>query len=572
MRSIVQRVISLIALGSLIFSSESRAIFLWFEDFETVGQDRRFTLSGGEFYYTDAENYFTRVQDVNTFLPGGVSPLLGLDSESGEEYTGISGQWFIAAENVGSPREIEWKNINTAPHFRNVFDADFAAGSSDDSPSYDCDDFLAVLYSTDAGRSFLPGLVIRFDGKEGATSNRPLAQVMNIAPSGKNGINTLHDLGAQLATGHIVPPDDPNPDPFAYIAPDRGQAASGITMSPKMQKIIFDLPDVNFVTIKLVFHMSGENTEIAFDNLTVHGTVGVHNHPPAVHNILKAIQEDEVVSFEESSFDEGFRDPDSDDTLQRIRFTSLPSTGTLIKRSTGEAITRVATEISRAEIGNLLYMPETNFSGPIASFRWHASDGRNYAPTDAEFVFEITERSDHPVGMPDIVDRLPGQDLRIPVETLLANDGDPFDSPPDLPLRLTRVRSIGGSGAQVRLEGDVVIYSSKGHEGRDSFAYSVEDARGGTHQFVSVTVNVLSSDELANRALLETKVTREGGNARVLATRLPWRVYRIQGADRNSREWFDLPNGRVIADDQGRIEFVDPGPLPKARIYRTVHP
>lgn len=575
MRSFVPRLTFLTSLACSVFlSSESQAIFLWFEDFESIGQDRRFTLTGGDPYYTDAQNYLTRVQDVNAFLPGGISPPLDLDSESGQEYTGLSGQWFMAAENVGSPRVFEWSNINTAPHFRIVFDADFAAGSSDVTPAYDRDDFLAVLYSTDGGRSFLPGLVIRFDGKDGALANRPLAQVNTIAPSGRNGIDSLRDLGAQLAKGHIVPPDDPDPDPFAYIAPDEGQAAAGMTLSPKMQKIIFDLPDVRFVTIKLVFNMSGENTEIAFDNLTIHGTVAVHNHPPAVNNILQSIQEDEIVTFEESSFDEGFRDPDSDDTLQIIRFTGLPTSGTLFKRSGGEAITRIPTEIPRSEIGDLVYVPKSNFAGPTASFRWHASDGSAYGPTDAAYIFQITERSDPPLATRDVVDRLPGQELRIPVATLLANDRDPFDSPPDLPLRVTRVRMVGGSGAQVRLDGDTVIYSPNGVTGADTFAYSIEDARGGVHTSVLVSVKVLDPDNppLSARTLAETKVTRENGNARVQAVRLPWRVYRIQAADGDSRQWFDLPLGRVVADDQGKVEFVDPGPLPKARIYRTVHP
>ncbi|NIP98732.1 MAG: hypothetical protein GWO24_37125, partial [Akkermansiaceae bacterium] len=44
--------------------------------------------------------------------------------------------------------------------------------------------------------------------------------MLSIAPSGRHGIDSLRDLGNQLATGHLVPPGDPSPDPFAYLAPD----------------------------------------------------------------------------------------------------------------------------------------------------------------------------------------------------------------------------------------------------------------------------------------------------------------------------------------------------------------
>ena len=89
---------------------------------------------------------------------------------------------FAAANLVGGDfRIFDWPNLNIDPHFNVVFDADFAAGDTDSDPSYNLHHYIAVLYSTDGGENYLPGLVFRYDGRGGARTPCPLAQVLSIA-------------------------------------------------------------------------------------------------------------------------------------------------------------------------------------------------------------------------------------------------------------------------------------------------------------------------------------------------------------------------------------------------------
>jgi hypothetical protein len=85
-----------------------------------------------------------------------------------------------------------------------------------------------------------------------------------------------------------------------------------------------------------------------------------------------------------------------------------------------------------------------------------------------------------------------------------------------------------------------------------------------------VTVAIVTDD---GPTLNITMIELDGsGNAMLTAAGIPGRAYRVQAADTGVPNWFDLPGGTVVADALGRISYVDPGPLPPARIYRIVHP
>jgi hypothetical protein len=332
-------------------------------------------------------------------------------------------------------------------------------------------------------------------------------------------------------------------------------------------------PAANAAQITSQGTVSGSNfASVLTDDPDVAGqnaTVTPVQLAPVLSNLSRNINEDQSVTFAVADFEAGFSDGNAGDALQVLRITSLPSTGTLFRSGGGGAIAAVPTDIPRAQIAGMQYLPQPNFGGPTASFGWNASDGITYAATPASHTFNITEQNDLPLPLPETIDRYATSSVKIPVATLLANDGDPADSPPDLPLTVTGVSSPTPNGAIVTLSGGVVYYDPNGHTGPDSFTYAVQDSRGGV--FPNALVQVGIFDDTA-QSLNITSIEMVGGDAVVSGVGIPGRTYRVQAADTGIPNWFDLPGGALAADGQGRFSYTDPGPLPPARIYRTAHP
>lgn len=285
-----------------------------------------------------------------------------------------------------------------------------------------------------------------------------------------------------------------------------------------------------------------------------------------VREVVRVLAEDESLSFGADFFDAGFTTEQVGEVPQRIRITALPTHGTLLFTGVG-LVREVPLEIPRDRLVGLRFVPAVNYHGADAGFAFTAAGtGGVFAERASFFRLAVSEVNDGPDGQGDVVERLASEIVRIPVQTLLFNDGDLEG---DLPLSLVDVSYTGRNGAAVELVGDFVVFDPRGHPGRDSFSYSVRDARGAVTSRVPVKVLVLIGER---EGTVTSVVKDENGSATFRATGLAHRVYRIQAADDLEQNWYDLPGGFIQADAGGRLEFVDRGPLPRTRIYRAVHP
>ncbi|MBF0125128.1 MAG: DUF4347 domain-containing protein, partial [Magnetococcales bacterium] len=116
------------------------------------------------------------------------------------------------------------------------------------------------------------------------------------------------------------------------------------------------------------------------------------NNAPTVTAFSKAGDEDAAISFATTNFSAKFSDPDSD-ALARVKITSLPSNGTL--RLSGAAVT-LNQEIVAANLGNLSYVPNSNWSGND-SFGWNGYDGTAYASSAATVTLAVNPVNDAPM-------------------------------------------------------------------------------------------------------------------------------------------------------------------------------
>lgn len=121
-------------------------------------------------------------------------------------------------------------------------------------------------------------------------------------------------------------------------------------------------------------------------------TVNAVNDPPVVTDISKTINEDNVLTFVTLDFTDVFTDVDGN-SLSKIKTTSLPANGTL--KLLG-VIVNLNDEISVASLGNLTFVPNTNWNGNT-SFSWNGYDGTVYATSSANVNITVNAVNDPPI-------------------------------------------------------------------------------------------------------------------------------------------------------------------------------
>jgi len=122
-------------------------------------------------------------------------------------------------------------------------------------------------------------------------------------------------------------------------------------------------------------------------------TVTQVEQPPVVSNIAPNTNEDTTLNFAAATFDAGFADPNAGDTLQTLRIVSLPTNGILKLGAT--TITTVPTDVARASIGTLTYVPNADYNGSD-SFSWNGSDGTLFALANASVNITVNSVNDAP--------------------------------------------------------------------------------------------------------------------------------------------------------------------------------
>ncbi|MEB3828888.1 DUF4347 domain-containing protein, partial [Phormidium sp. CCY1219] len=115
------------------------------------------------------------------------------------------------------------------------------------------------------------------------------------------------------------------------------------------------------------------------------------NTPPEIGQVLKSGTEDVAIGFSSTDFLGQFTDEDNHD-LSKIKITSLPTNGTL--KLNGQPVENLQ-EIEMADIGDLVFVPQENFSGEI-SWSWNGFDGNEYGVDSGTVEVNLNPVNDPP--------------------------------------------------------------------------------------------------------------------------------------------------------------------------------
>jgi hypothetical protein len=167
--------------------------------------------------------------------------------------------------------------------------------------------------------------------------------------------------------------------------------------------------------------------------------------------------------------------------------------------------------------------------------------------------------NDDPVGVADTIFRAAGDDTKVKISTLLANDTDVEGDT----LFFTGVASLSTGGATVSTSGDWVYYVHNG-SATDSFTYTISDGHGGTATG-TVTVNIQDPDTESSTAL---SIVVDGSGAHLTFDGLPGAIYTIEFKDTIGDPW--QIQGTASSSGLGLFHYDDPAGG-SARFYRYVY-
>lgn len=170
-----------------------------------------------------------------------------------------------------------------------------------------------------------------------------------------------------------------------------------------------------------------------------------------------------------------------------------------------------------------------------------------------------------PVAGADAIRGRPGQNLKVAVAELLANDTGPD---PDR-LAMVGVSPASAGGGTVSLgEGWVFYLPTASLTGDDSFTYTLSDGMGGT-VVGTVSVTLAVEDPGAGTLNQLGPPVVSDGKVQVQFLGIPNRLYGIlRKASITDVTWEQI--GTAIADATGLVEFVDEHPPPGSCFYRTL--
>jgi len=230
--------------------------------------------------------------------------------------------------------------------------------------------------------------------------------------------------------------------------------------------------------------------------------------PPVLTDLSKTLAEDSVLSFTAGDFTGAFADADGD-SLQRVRITQLPASGTL---RLGGTVVGLSDEIGADQLGNLAYQPSANYNGSD-TIRWNAFDGKVYASSDAAILLTITPVEDTPT--------VSNFTKSVAHDAVLAFAAADFISHFDDPdagdsLQAVRISQLPTHGT-LKLSGSTVVaeqvipaaelpnltyHSELQFSGTDSFQWTATD--GKAYATTPSTVTIAVSLEQTNSSAAET--------------------------------------------------------------------
>ena len=181
-----------------------------------------------------------------------------------------------------------------------------------------------------------------------------------------------------------------------------------------------------------------------------------------------------------SANDFAYSNPDGN-LLSKIMIVSLPLHGTL---KLGDTDVRVSQEIPAADLGALVFIPESNWNG-TTSFAWKGSDGINYSVQEAEIIINIALVNDAPVANDGSLTTNAGTAGRGTLSaTDLEGDGLSYS-----------IEAQGSKGEAVVTDSATGAYTYTPYDGEfgsDSFTFKVNDGSADSNT-ATVTVNIIPS-------------------------------------------------------------------------------
>ena len=123
-------------------------------------------------------------------------------------------------------------------------------------------------------------------------------------------------------------------------------------------------------------------------------TVGGANDAPAASALSVSTAEDTALSFTAAQFEGVFSDPDTGDSLKRVKVVSLPAATAGALALNGTAVT-ASQVVAHADLGKLTFTPATDYVG-TATFGFQVSDQSDRLSATATATVTVTAVADAP--------------------------------------------------------------------------------------------------------------------------------------------------------------------------------
>ncbi|MBF2049593.1 MAG: DUF4347 domain-containing protein [Elainella sp. C42_A2020_010] len=223
------------------------------------------------------------------------------------------------------------------------------------------------------------------------------------------------------------------------------------------------------------------------DTITVEVEIAPQQDAPTAQDSKLEIAENSIYTFKSGDF--SFSDVDSEDSLQAVQITSLPSAGMLLYD--GQAV-QINQTIAVADLGKLTFAPTGDDNGQdYASFTFKVSDGKTYSVQAYTLSFDVINDPDSPIiAEGDAItvvmdeDGTPkGFDL-----TLSATDAD------NEPLFWTVQMGAAYGTVGVTDTGKVSYVPVANYNGTDRFEIAVSDSSGNS-DLITVDVQITAQND-----------------------------------------------------------------------------
>ncbi|PKQ62751.1 hypothetical protein BZG02_11115 [Labilibaculum filiforme] len=245
------------------------------------------------------------------------------------------------------------------------------------------------------------------DGTDYSTSIATVSLTVNAVndpPAAQNdSFNTDEDVqlsgDLKADNGNGLDADiDSNPADFIYTVFNGGTAAANGTILLNADGTFTYDPNPDFVgTVSFTYQVCDDASAPLVQECvtaTVSITVDPVQDKPTLGNISKYAPEDNPVTISAQDFIDEFSDVDAlygnpNSTLVEIKITSLPANGTLELNGVAVILNQVILLADIDTGSGLVFVPNDGYEGD-SSFDWNASDGLEYATTDATVTIKHT--------------------------------------------------------------------------------------------------------------------------------------------------------------------------------------